>query len=227
MSVSGPSGWGPTPGTFILPGQLLTTLTGTGGGARLGGSVLRWVHLLPIRSHLGRFLPSGGGRLLLRHSRSRLTEARSSGYSRLSLCPATPTDTGSCQQVLCSGCRQHVHGLEWRHRRWWVTQVSYPRCWPWSRWKRPWPRSSLWVVSTRSMLGQEPGEGWRSTNTFGRFRSSVGSIAPGSVPPVSPAHQLCLPVGSSLPPQEAISCQRRHPAHGWPIGSNYCPAGQL
>ena len=101
-------------------------LTGTGGGARLGGSTSRWVHLLPIRSCLGCFLPSGGGRLLLRHSRSRLTEARSSRYSRLSPCPATPTDTGSCQQVLCSGCRQHVHGLEWRHPRWRVTRVSYP-----------------------------------------------------------------------------------------------------
>ena len=102
------------------------TLTGTGGGARLGGSTSRWVHLLPIRSHLGSFLPSGGGRLLLRHSRSRLAEARGSGYLWLSPCPAAPTDTGSCQQVLCSGSWQCVHGLEWRHPRWRVTRVSYP-----------------------------------------------------------------------------------------------------
>ena len=37
------------------------------------------------------------------------------------------------------------------------------------------------------MSGQEPGEGWQSTDTFGRLQNSVGSIAPGSVPPVSPA----------------------------------------
>ena len=94
------------------------------GGAQLGGSASRWVHLLPIRSRWSRFLPSGDGRLLLRHSRSHLTEARGSGYSRLSPCPAAPTDTCSCQQVLCSGSRQHVHGLEWRHSRWRVTRVE-------------------------------------------------------------------------------------------------------
>ena len=126
LSISGPLGWGPTPGAFILPGWLLVTLTGTGGGAWLGGSASRWVHLLPIRSRWGRFLPSGGGCLLLRHSRSRLMEARGGGYSRLSPCPATPTDTGSCQQVLHSGSQQNVHGLKWRHPRWWVTRVSYP-----------------------------------------------------------------------------------------------------
>ena len=102
------------------------TLTGTGGGAQLGGSTSRWVHLLLIRSHLGRFLPSGGGCLLLGHSRSHLAEARGSGYSQLSPCPAAPTNTSSCQQVLCSGSRQRVHGLKWRHPRWRVTQVSYP-----------------------------------------------------------------------------------------------------
>ena len=100
------------------------------------------------------------------------------------------------------------------------------RCWPWSWWKRPWPRSSLWVVPTRPMSGQEPGEGWQSIDTFGRLRSSACSITPGSFPPVSSTLQLCLTVGSSLPPQEAISCQRRHPAHDRPIGSSYCPAGQ-
>ena len=104
------------------------TLTGTGGGTQLGGSTLRWVHLLPIRHHLGRFLPSGGRRLLLRHYRSHLVEARGSRYSQLSLCSAAPTDTCSCQQVLHSGSRQRVHGLEWRHPRWQVTQVSYPSC---------------------------------------------------------------------------------------------------
>ena len=60
------------------------------------------------------------------HSRPHLAEARGSGHSRLSSCPAAPTDTSSCQQVLCSGSRQRVHGLEWRHPRWQVTRVSYP-----------------------------------------------------------------------------------------------------
>ena len=90
--------------------------------------MLRWVHLLPIRHHLGCFLPSGGRRLLLRRSRSHLTEARGGGYLQLRLCPAVPTNTGSCQQVLHSGSQQRVHGLEWRHPRWQVTQVSYPSC---------------------------------------------------------------------------------------------------
>ena len=106
LSVSGPSGWGPTSGAFIFPGQLLMTLAGTGGGAWLGGSVSRWVHLLPIRSHLGSFLPSGGGCLLLRHSRSRLMEARGSGCHRLTPWLGASTNTSSCQQVLCSGSRQ-------------------------------------------------------------------------------------------------------------------------
>ena len=104
------------------------TLTGTGGGAWLGGSASRWVHLLPIRHRLGHFLPSGGRRLLLRHPRSRLMEARGSRYSRLSPCPVTPTDTCSCQQVLSSGSLQRVHGLKGRHPRQQVTRVSYPSC---------------------------------------------------------------------------------------------------
>ena len=104
------------------------TLAGTGGGARLGDSASRWEHLLPIRRRLGRFLPSKSGCLLLRHPRSCLTEARDSEYSWLSPCPATPTDTCSCQQVLRSGSQQRVHGLEWRHPRWRVTRVSYPSC---------------------------------------------------------------------------------------------------
>ena len=102
------------------------TLTGTGGGARLGGSASGWVHLLPIRSRLGRFLPSGGGHLLLWHSRSRLADAWGGGCSWLTSWPGASTNTSSCQQVLCSGSWQHVHGLEWRHPRWQVTQVSYP-----------------------------------------------------------------------------------------------------
>ena len=128
LSVSEPSGWGPTSGAFIFPGQLLTTPTGTRGGARLGGSVLGWVHLLQIRSHLGRFLPSGGGHLLLWHSRSHLVDAWGGGCSRLTLWPGASTNTSSCQQVLCSGSWQRVHGLEWRHPRWRVTRVSYPSC---------------------------------------------------------------------------------------------------
>ena len=100
------------------------------------------------------------------------------------------------------------------------------RCWPWSWWKRPWPRSSPLEVSIRQMSDREPGEGWRSTNTFGRLQSSVSSIAPESAPPVSSTHPLYQPVGSSLPPQEAISCWRRHPTREWPIGSNCSPAGQ-
>ena len=128
LSVSGPSGWGPTSGTFIFPGRLLMTLTGTGGGAWLGGSASGWVHLLPIRSRLGRFLPSGAGHLLLGCSRSRLADAWGGGCSRLTLWHGTSTNTSSCQQVLCSGSRQRVHGLEWRHPRWRVTRVSYPGC---------------------------------------------------------------------------------------------------
>ena len=41
------------------------------------------------------------------------------------------------------------------------------RCWPWSQWKRPWPCSSPLEVSIRLMSDWEPGEGWRSTDTFG------------------------------------------------------------
>ena len=85
----------------------------------------RWEHLLPIRRH---FLPSGSRCLLLRCPRSRLTEARGSGHSQISPCPAAPTDTCGCQQVLRSGSRQRVHGLELRHPGWWVTQVSHPSC---------------------------------------------------------------------------------------------------
>ena len=104
------------------------TLAVAGGGARLGGSALRWEHLLPIRCCWGLFLPSGRGRLLLRHPRSHLMEARGSGHSRISPFPAAPTDTCGCQQVLHSGSRQHVHGLELRHPRWQVTRVSHPGC---------------------------------------------------------------------------------------------------
>ena len=102
------------------------TLTGTGGGAWLGGSTSGWVHLLPIRSCLGHFLPSGDGCLLLWHSRSRLADAWGSGCSQLTSWPGASTNTSSCQQVLCSGSQQRVHGLEWRHSRWRVTRVSYP-----------------------------------------------------------------------------------------------------
>ena len=103
-------------------------LAGTGGGAQLGGSASRWEYLLPIRCRLRRSLPSGSGHMLLRHPRSHLMEARGSGYSWFSPCPATPTNTCSCQQVLRSGSQQSVHGLEWRHPRWQVTRVSYPSC---------------------------------------------------------------------------------------------------
>ena len=128
LSISGSSRGGPTPGTLILPGRLLSTLAVTGDGARLGGSASRWEHLLPIRHRLGCSLPSGSGCLLLRHPRSRLTEAWGSRYLRISPCPATPTDICSCQQVLRSGSQQRVHGLEWRHPRWQVTWGSHPSC---------------------------------------------------------------------------------------------------
>ena len=128
LPVLRPSGRGPTSGAFIFSSQLPMTLAGTGGGARLGGSALRWEHLLPIRCHLHHFLPSESKCLLLRHPRSRPTEARGSGHSWISLCPATPANTCSCQQVLRSGSRQRVHSLELRHPRWQVTQVSYPSC---------------------------------------------------------------------------------------------------
>ena len=94
----------------------------------LGGSALRWEHLLSIRRRLHHFLPSRSRRLLLRRSRSRLAETRGSGRSWL--CPwlAAPADACSCQQVLRSGSRQRVHGLECRHPRWQVTWGSYPSC---------------------------------------------------------------------------------------------------
>ena len=116
----------PTPGIFVLPGQLFMTLTGTRGGAQLGGGVSGWIHLLPVRSHLVCLLPSGGGRLLLWCCGPHLADARSGGCSRLTLCPAASTNTSSCQQVLRSGGQKHVHRLEWRYPRWRVTWGSYP-----------------------------------------------------------------------------------------------------
>ena len=53
--------------------------------------MLRWVHLLPVRSRLVRLLPFGGGHLLLWRSGSRLADARGGGCSQLSLCPAAST----------------------------------------------------------------------------------------------------------------------------------------
>ena len=103
-------------------------LAGTGGGARLGGSALRWEHLLSIRHRLRCLLPSGSRHLLLRHSRSHLAETRGSGHSQLSPWLAAPADACSCQQVLHTGSRQCVHGLECRHPRWQVTWGSYPSC---------------------------------------------------------------------------------------------------
>ena len=103
-------------------------LAGTRGGARLGGSTLRWEHLLSIRRHLRRFLPSGSRRLLLRRSRSRLAETRCSRHSQLSPWLVALANACSCQQVLCSGSWQCVHGLECRHPRWQVTRGSYPSC---------------------------------------------------------------------------------------------------
>ena len=103
-------------------------LAGTGGGAQLGGSALRWEHLLSIRRRLHRLLPSGSRCLLLRHSRSHLAETRGSGHSWLSPWLAALANACSCQQVLCSGSQQCVHGLECRHPRWQVTQGSYPSC---------------------------------------------------------------------------------------------------
>ena len=128
LSILRPSGRGPTSGTFIFPGWLLAMLAGTGGGARLGGSTSRWVHLLLIRSRFSSFLPSGDGCQLLRQSRSHLMEARGRRCPRLTSWLVASTNTSSCQQVLCSGSRQRVHGLEWRHPRWRVTRVSYPSC---------------------------------------------------------------------------------------------------
>ena len=103
-------------------------LAGTGGGAQLGGSTLRWEHLLSIRCHLHRFLPSGSRCLLLRHSRSHLAETRGSGQLHLSPWLVALADACSCQQVLHSGSRQHVHGLQCKHPRWQVARGSYPSC---------------------------------------------------------------------------------------------------
>ena len=103
-------------------------LAGTEGGTRLGGSALRWEHLLLIRHCLRRFLPSRSRSLLLKHPRSRLAETRGSEHSWLSPWLVAPADTGSCQQVLRSGSRQRVHGLVCGHSRWQVTQGSHPSC---------------------------------------------------------------------------------------------------
>ena len=100
------------------------------------------------------------------------------------------------------------------------------RSWPWSRWKRPWPRSSSSEASIRPMPDREPGEGHRSTDTFSRLQSRSDSIAPKSSPPVDSTHPLYPPVGSSLPPQKAISCRRQHPVREWPTESNCSPAGR-
>ena len=103
-------------------------LASTRGGAWLWGSALRWEHLLSIRHRLRRFLSSGSRRLLLRHSRSHLAETRGSRHLWLSPWLAALADACSCQQVLCSGSQQPVHGLECRHPRWQVTWGSYPGC---------------------------------------------------------------------------------------------------
>ena len=103
-------------------------LAGTGGGAQLGGSALRWEHLLSIRHCLHSLLPSGSRHLLLRCSRSHLVETRGSRHSRLSPWLVALADACSCQQVLHSGSWQHVHGLECRRPRWQVTRGSYPSC---------------------------------------------------------------------------------------------------
>ena len=103
-------------------------LAGTGGGAQLGGSALRWEHLLSIRHRLCHFLPSGSRHLLLRHPRSHLAETRGSGHSWLSLWLAALADASSCQQVLHSGSQQCVHGLECGHSRRQVTRGSHPSC---------------------------------------------------------------------------------------------------
>ena len=140
-----------------------------------------------------------------------------------------PTDTGSCQQVLRSGSRQCAHGLRWRHPRWRVTRVSYPSCRGAGRGLSGRDHGCVahcgWCPQGRCQTRSLMRDG-RALTPLADSHNSVGSIAPGSVPPVSPAHQLCLTVGSSLLPQEAISCQRRHPARERPIGSSYCPAGQ-
>ena len=128
MPALRPSRRRPTSGAFLFFDQLLVILAGTGGGAWLGGSASRREHLLPIRHHLGLSLPSGRGRLLLRHPRSRLMEARGSRHSWIGPCPATPTKTCGCQQVLHSGSQQRVHGLKLRYPRWQVTRGSYPSC---------------------------------------------------------------------------------------------------
>ena len=128
MPVLRPSGRGPTSGTFRLSGRVPLILAGTGGGAWFGGRAFRWEHLLLIRCCLHRFLPSGSRRLLLRHPRSGLAETRGSRHPRWSLWLVAPADAGSCQQVLCSGSRQRVHGLDSGHSRWSVTRGSHPSC---------------------------------------------------------------------------------------------------
>ena len=111
LPILRPSGRGPTPGASSFSSRVSVILAGTGGGARFGGRVFRWEHLLPIRCCLHCFLPSRSRRLLLRRLRSHLTETRSCWRSWQGLWFAAPADTSSCQQVLRSERRQRVHEL--------------------------------------------------------------------------------------------------------------------
>ena len=109
------------------------------------------------------------------------------------------------------------------------TSVEVPqpqRSWLWSRWKRPWLCSSSSGASIRPVPDWESGEGRWSTHTFGQLRNRGNSISPWSSSPAGLTPLQYLPVGSSLPPEEAISCRRRHPVLEWPTGSNCSPAGQ-
>ena len=103
-------------------------LAGTGGGIRFGGRHFRREHLLLIRCCLRRFLSSGGRCRLLRRPRSHLAETRGSWHSRWGLWFAAPADAGSCQQVLCSGRWQCVHGFDSGRSRRQVTRGSHPSC---------------------------------------------------------------------------------------------------
>ena len=110
------------------------------------------------------------------------------------------------------------------------TSVEVPRpqrSWLWSWWKRPWLCSSSLGVSIMLVPDWESGEGCWSTHTLGRLQSKGDSIAPGSSSLAGLTPVQYLPVGSSPPPQEAISCWRQHPVCEWPTGSNCSPAGRL
>ena len=53
------------------------------------------------------------------------------------------------------------------------------RCWPWSWWKRPWPRSSLWVVSTRRCQARSLARDGRALTSLVNSKTASAVSHPG------------------------------------------------